>query len=177
MTGSMPELSLLAEANKCIPGGFEVKAQDSPPQAEISLKSHISSKNVFDSFIPYHNISVVILISQNGYVNCHGVRSVFREDAWDGFPCILNGVIITTSRAAAKIKGESCIWNCCVSCPHRTHVVMEGTENPLQTQCPATNQLSRGRRSRCFSHSQGEAGLSPKEGQGSISGHLRKPGK
>lgn len=170
------DISLLAETNKCIPWGFEVKAQDSPPQAEISLNSHISSKNVIDYFITYHNVSVVILISQNGYVNCHGVGSVFRGDAWDGFPCILNGVIITTSKAAAKIKGESCIWNCCVNCPHRTRVVVEGTVNPLQTQCPATNQLSRGRRSQCFSHSQGEAGLSPEEDKGTslgISGSQR----
>lgn len=119
-----------------------MKTQGSPPQAEISLKSPISSKNVIECFIPYCNISVVILISQNGYVNCHGVRSVFPEDTWDGFPCILNEVIITTSRAAAKIKGESCIWKCCINYPHHTRVVLEGTEDLLQTWCLVTNQLS-----------------------------------
>lgn len=103
----------------------EVKTQGSPPQAEISLKSHISSKNVIEYFIPYHNISVAILISQNSYVNYRGVGSVFLEGARDGFPCILNGVVITTSRVAAKIKAESCIWKCCVNCPPHIHVVLK----------------------------------------------------
>lgn len=66
-------------------GGFEVKAQGGPPQAEISLKSGILSKNAIECLIPYHNISVVIFIFQNGYVNCLGVGSEFLEYARDGF--------------------------------------------------------------------------------------------
>lgn len=119
-----------------------MKARGSPPQAETSLKSHISSKNVIDCFIPHRNISLVILIFQNGCINCHGAGSVFPGDAWDGFPCILNGVIITTSRAAVKIKGGSCIWKRYVNCLHDTcFVILEGAENPPQTQCPATSTM------------------------------------
>lgn len=103
----------------------EVKTQGSPPRAAISLKSHISPKNVIEYFIPYPNISVAILISQYSYVNYHGVGSMFPEGSWDGFPCILNGVVITTSRVAVKIKGESCIWKCCINCLPRTHVVLK----------------------------------------------------
>ena len=50
---------------------------------------------------------------------------MFLEGAWDGFPCFLNGVVITTSRVATKIKGESCIWKCFVNCPPRIHVVLK----------------------------------------------------
>lgn len=74
------DISLPAETNKCLPRGFEVTAQGSPPRAEISLKSHISSTDVVACFIPYHAICVVIFISQNGYGNCRGEGSAFPED-------------------------------------------------------------------------------------------------
>ena len=137
----------------------EVKTQGSPPRAEISLKSHISSKNVIEYFIPYHNISVAILISQNSYVNYRGVGSVFPEGAWDGFPCILNGVVITTSRVAVKIKGESCIWKCYVNCPPRTCIVLKKELRILSRRI--SRNLPALLSSWCFPHSQDEAGLSP----------------
>lgn len=91
-------------------------------------------------FHSLRNISVVILIFQNDYVNCHRVGSVFQECAWVGFPCILNEVIITISRAAVKIKEESCTWKCCINSLHHIYAVtLEGTEKPPQTQFPATS--------------------------------------
>lgn len=59
-----------------------------------------------------------------------------------GFPCILSGVIITTSRAAVKIKGEPCIWKRCISCPHHTYVVVLGGTEPPPS--PAALSLSPG---------------------------------
>ena len=59
------DVFLLAKCTNAFLGSMS-EGPGQPTTAEISLKSHISSKNVIECFIPYCNVSVVISVFQNG---------------------------------------------------------------------------------------------------------------
>jgi hypothetical protein len=129
------------------------------PSTNIDLfEVHISSKNAMKCLIPYYNTAAVTLMFQDGYVNCHGVRSVFQEDVWDESPCILNEVIITTQELLRRSKEKNVYGNAiCV-------VILEGTKSNPRAGLT------------CFTHTQGARAQS-QGSQRNLCGHIRKPKK